>query len=379
MSYTVNYSGGTITIPLNQVNITSTPLILIGRNWRANTAMGGMAAGYGQALNQNFVSLLENFANSTAPTSPLQGQFWYDTSTNVIKLNQGTPTTPTWATIYTTSSGISGIGNGTSNVDIPVVNGNVNISAGGTSNVLVVTSTGANVFGTLTSNSQIIGNTLRSTVNDGVTPPLTVASAVKVDNLNADLLDGFSASNARNTVNTVVVRNNTTGVIDNDVNGNIITANISTGASSTPGTITGNWTLAAGSRLQSTYADLAEYYTIDKAAGAGTVVEFGGSAEIRVCDTYMSRAVAGVVSTHPAFIMNTEDAKPGQIREAVALQGRVPCKVIGPVSKGDLMVAAGNGAAMRCDDPVMGSVIGKSLEDKTEAELAIIEIAVGRL
>ena len=379
MSYVINYSGGTITIPLNQADVTATPLVLVGRNWRANAAMGGMAAGYGQALNQNFVSLLENFANSTSPISPLKGQFWYDTSTDVIKLNQGTPSIPSWTTVYTTSSVISTIGNGTSNVDIPVVNGNVNISAGGTSNVLVVTSTGANVFGTLTSNSQIIGDTLRSTVNDGVTPPLTVASAIKVDNLNADLLDGFSASNTRNSLNTVVVRNDTTGVIDNDVNGNIFTANISTGASATPGTITGNWTLAAGSRLQATYADLAEYYVIDRAAGAGTVVEFGGDAEIRTCQTPMSRAIAGVVSTNPAFIMNTAGGQPGQIREAVALQGRVPCKVIGPVSKGDLMVAAGNGAAMACDDPVIGSVIGKSLENKTGDDLAVIEIAVGRL
>lgn len=309
MSYVINYSGGTITIPLNTANTTATPLTLIGRNWTSANAQQG----FGQALNQNFVSLLENFANTVQPSSPLTGQFWYDISSNQIRINNGTPSAPVWATLSTSGSTAVGIVNGSTAISIPVINGNLAMTVGGVSNVMVLTNTGANV------NGYVAATTIQS-------------------------------------------------------------SNITTGANTTAGTMTGTWTLTAGSSLQSTYADLAEYYTIDKSAGAATVVEFGGSAEIRVCHTPMSRAVAGVVSTNPAFIMNDDGEFKGQCREAVALQGRVPCKVIGPVSKGDLMVSAGQfGAAMRCDDPVSGSIIGKALEDKSSDDLAIIEIAVGRL
>ena len=62
---------------------------------------------------------------------------------------------------------------------------------------------------------------------------------------------------------------------------------------------------------------------------------------------------------------------------AVALTGRVPCMVIGPVRKGDLMVAARSGRARAEADPRVGSVIGKALEDFDGAE-GTIEVVVGR-
>ena len=161
--------------------------------------------------------------------------------------------------------------------------------------------------------------------------------------------------------------------------GSVQTPTLTTGAAATPGSITGTWTLTPGSTLQATYADLAEYYVIDRAAGPGTVVEFGGTAEIRTCDTDMSRRVAGVVSTDPAFIMNSDNQQAGTIREAVALQGRVPCRVIGKTVKGDLMVSAGDGRARAEADPVLGSVLGKALENKDTDDAGIIEVAVGRL
>jgi hypothetical protein len=61
----------------------------------------------------------------------------------------------------------------------------------------------------------------------------------------------------------------------------------------------------------------------------------------------------------------------------VALTGRVPTMVIGPVRKGDLMVAAGLGRAQSAVDPKVGSVIGKALEDFDGAE-GTIEVVVGR-
>ena len=123
------------------------------------------------------------------------------------------------------------------------------------------------------------------------------------------------------------------------------------------------------------YADLAEKYSADADYEPGTVLHFGGEAEVTLCDTDMCSKVAGVVTTAPAHLMNS--ALEG-VTAAVALQGRVPCKVIGPVSKGDMMVSAGNGAARAEANPNMGSVIGKSLENFA-GETGVIEVAVGRL
>jgi len=124
------------------------------------------------------------------------------------------------------------------------------------------------------------------------------------------------------------------------------------------------------------YADLAEMYVSDDEYKPGTVVAFGGNQEVTISTTDSSRRVAGVVSTNPAHVMNS--GLQGEYTVAVALAGRVPTSVIGTVSKGDMMVAAGNGRARAEDDPILGSVIGKALEDFNGTE-GVIEIVVGRL
>ena len=162
--------------------------------------------------------------------------------------------------------------------------------------------------------------------------------------------------------------------------GSVQTPTLTTGANTTAGSITGNWTLTTGSRLESTYADLAEYYKGEEAYEVGTVVCFGGSKEIHVSDVKCSNRVAGVVSTNPAYIMNQSQTG---IPVAVALQGRVPCKVTGKCEKGDLMVHDGQGGATAWYHVATimqpGVVIGKAIADKDNSELSIIEIAVGRL
>jgi hypothetical protein len=149
---------------------------------------------------------------------------------------------------------------------------------------------------------------------------------------------------------------------------------LTTGANSTAGAITGNWTLTTGSRLLATYADLAEYYEADAVYKPGTVLAFGGDKEVTIAENETSR-VAGVVSTNPAYAMN---ANCKGISTAVALQGRVPTKVRGIIHKGDMMVSAGNGFAKTSSSPQMGTVIGKALENFDGFE-GVIEIAVGRL
>ena len=136
------------------------------------------------------------------------------------------------------------------------------------------------------------------------------------------------------------------------------------------------WGTASSAR----YADLAENYVADAAYEPGTVLEFGGDQEVTLNTQALTHRVAGVVSTNPAYLMNSECA--AEHVAAIALQGRVPCRVTGTVRKGDLLVAAGNGAARAWDfrtsgaNPPTGSVIGKALENNDQAE-AIIEVVVG--
>jgi hypothetical protein len=89
----------------------------------------------------------------------------------------------------------------------------------------------------------------------------------------------------------------------------------------------------------------------------------------------MSQQVAGVVSTQPAYLMNNGIS--GDNITPVALLGRVPCKVRGPIKKGDMLVSAGEGHARAEQIPQVGSVIGKALEDFTE-DRGVIEVVVGR-
>lgn len=153
--------------------------------------------------------------------------------------------------------------------------------------------------------------------------------------------------------------------------------NISAGSNAnSTGTITGNWTLTSGSKLQSTYADLAEYYCADAPYPAATVLEFGGEHEVTLAGIE-SNKIAGVVSADPAFVMN------GMIKceypITLALQGRVPCKVKGKVRKGDMMISDGNGYAKAAIvEPKMGTVIGKALAN-FDGEEGVIEVVVGRL
>ena len=154
------------------------------------------------------------------------------------------------------------------------------------------------------------------------------------------------------------------------------TRELSAGAAATTGTITGDWSLSSGSKLQSTYADLAEMYSSDTKYEVGTVLVFGGDSEVTTTTVHTDHRVAGVVSDHPAYVMN--QGCPG-IATCVALQGRVPCKVIGKVQKGDLLVSSGlRGYAVVNNTPTVGTVIGKAVGTKDDAGEGIVEVVVGR-
>lgn len=124
------------------------------------------------------------------------------------------------------------------------------------------------------------------------------------------------------------------------------------------------------------YADLAENYSADAMYAPGTVLSFGGTHEVTLTTQPADSRVAGVVSTHPAHLMNS--TLEAEHVTALALTGRVPALVMGTVRKGDMMVSAGNGHAQACATPAMGTVIGKAVED-FNGDAGTIEIVVGRI
>jgi hypothetical protein len=140
--------------------------------------------------------------------------------------------------------------------------------------------------------------------------------------------------------------------------------------------INGWWSLNGSSRLQATYADLAEYYEGDQEYKPGTVLVFGGEKEVTTSTTQNDTRLAGVVTTNPAYIMNQEQKG---IKVCIALAGRVPCWVIGRVKKGDMLTSSATpGCAVKAITPTLGAIVGKALEDKDYGEAGVIQVAVGR-
>ena len=304
----------------------------------------------------------------------------------------------TTGNISTINSGL--LQNGNSNITI-TANGNVSITAAGATTELIVTSTGANIAGTLSvSGNANVGNlgtagliTVTGNIGGGnivtggvVTATgnitggnlttgglITATGNITGGNVSGTLLTGTLATASQPNVTSVSTSfTNLTFANAQTISGNNIT--LTTGANTNAGTITGNWSLSTGSKLQATYADLAEYYEADAHYEPGTVLAFGGEKEVTIAEDGTTR-VAGVVSTNPAYAMN---AKCPGIAVEIALQGRVPTKVRGTIRKGDLMVSAGNGYARPWNNPQMGTVIGKALENFDGVE-GVIEVAVGRL
>lgn len=124
------------------------------------------------------------------------------------------------------------------------------------------------------------------------------------------------------------------------------------------------------------YADLAECYSADKTYESGTVISLGGTAEVTASNQDADPAVVGVVSSNPAYVMNS--ALHSEHVATVALMGRVPCLVQGPIRRGQMLVSAGNGRARAEANPAMGTVIGKAMQDHADGP-GVIEIVVGRM
>lgn len=380
------YANANLTFDAASGTLTSTKLSATGNANVGNLGTTGVfattlsASGNANVGNLGTGGLITATGNVTAGNLVTGGAISATGNANVGNIGAATAVLTT-GNIGTINSGL--LQNGNSSVTI-AANGNITITAAGGTPELVITGTGANVTGTLSvSGNANIGNI-------GTAGLITATGNVTANGLISS--NGISATGNANVGNLgtgglITASGNITGgniitagivsATGNLVGGNLVLSNaaiITVGANTNVGTITGNWTLSAGSRLQATYADLAEYYEADIHYEPGTVLEFGGEKEVTLAQDGTTR-VAGVVSADPAYVMNTKC--PG-IATAIALQGRVPVKVRGKVSKGDMMVSGGNGFARPTNSPQIGTIIGKALENFDGVE-GVIEIAVGRL
>jgi hypothetical protein len=483
MAYTINRTDGSILATVADGTIdASTDLTLIGKNY----------GGYGEILNENYVKLLENFANSSAPSNPISGQIWWDSANNLLKVYTGnTFKTVSSSTASSTAPASNVTGDlwwDTANNQLKVFNGS-NFTLIGPAFTAGSGQSGASIE-TITDNLGIEHVVVKMFVSDALvaiiskdatfTPQSSIVGFATVKqgyNLNSSLADakfhgtavnsdslggvaasGYIRSNANDTTtgtlsilndsglqigqdndfkvsvsgSNVLISNQTT---DGDLifrvndNGSTVTAltidggtnrmlvagdptaalgvatkqyvdsKVSSSGSllTTGGTMSGNILSANGTQnigsatvkfnsiyattfngtsTSAQYADLAERFEADAVYEPGTVVAIGGEKEITRQDAELSDTVLGVVSTDPAYLMNNHTTS--EYFPPIAMSGRVPVKVIGPVSKGDRLVSAGNGCARKAnaDELTPFNTIGRALHDKTSTEVGLVEAVV---
>lgn len=426
MAYTINLTDGSIfaTIADGTIN-TSSSMTLVGKNY----------AGYGEFLDENFIHLLENASNTTAPGAPLTGQIWWDSGNSILNVYSGSAwkriggatasaTAPSGATseagdlwydstnaqlkVYTGSAWLlvgpaftAGTGTTGAIVDTIVDNTSVShvvIKFYVEDSVVSIMSKDA----TFTPQASISGFT---TVRPGMTMATTVGGQTPLfqgTSTDSQLLDGidstgFLSSTSNDTTSgTLGVLNDsglTVGVdqdaklsvsgagvvtLANQTSGQNLTFSVNVGGTPTTAlTIYGANGTVAGNQVNANYADVAERFAADEVYEAGTVVELGGVNEITRVASDLSDKVFGVISTRAAYLMNSS-AGSDETHPPVAMTGRVPVKVIGTINKGDRLVSAGNGFARAAQpgEATAFNVIGRSLTAKLDAAEGTVEAIV---
>jgi hypothetical protein len=245
------------------------------------------------------------------------------------------------------------ITNGTSNVVVSA-SGNVTVGVAGTATVATFTTAG------------LVANSVAAT-NNGNATNFKVGDDAWLGDINT--ADTIGIRGQQNAANAYIVFGNA----DNTQLGRAGSGPLTYGGAFSA---TGNIT---GLNLNSSGADLAEKYVADSDYTPGTVVEFGGTNEITISTQSHSTRVAGIVSTSPGHLMNV-DLLDRHVT-AVALTGRVPCRVIGKIQKGDCVVSSSvSGVATALDKKLYepGCIIGKALDTYDSNQIGTIEVAVGR-
>jgi hypothetical protein len=423
MAYTINLTDGTVfaTIADGTIN-TASSMILVGKNY----------AGYGEFLDTNFIHLLENGSNTTAPGAPLEGQLWWDSGTSLLKVYNGTvfkTISAASASATQPTSNVTGdLWYDTVNQQLKVYTGTTfllvgpQFSAGeGTSGAIVATITDNvsvdHVVVQLWVNDSIVGMISKdatftpqvsisgfSTIRPGITLSTLIGAQVPLFQgtaTNSQLLNSLNSSQFLRsdtnsaTTGTLGVLNNsgvtvganqdlrlsvtgTTTTISNQTNnGNIAFSVNIAGTPTTVMTINGATGTISGTRITANYADVAERFAADELYAPGTVVELGGSAEITLSQAELSDSVFGVISTDAAYLMNSA-AGSDATHPPVAMTGRVPVRVVGQIRKGDRLVSAGNGLARAAQpgEATAFNVIGRALQDRLDTEPGTVEAIV---
>ena len=374
MSYSLTLTNGTALITLNSgINTSATSISLIGPN----------VPSYGLSINENYIKMLENFSNSTAPSNPLTGQLWFDSSTGnvVLKNYNGVTWKPLSSSINSSSApanpqtGDYWWNTGTSTLSVYSSTGWITIGPSNPPGVAVTAYTVNTTYDT-NSNPHVVANLMVNNKLTGVVSsdsssfvPQNSISGIPTVYPGLNLVNGLAVSG-----NVIFTGNVSLPITNAATFGNVVpAANLTYNLGSTSTW----WNNIYGTAVHAQYADLAERFAADAEYDAGTVVELGGSAEITAVGLDLSEEVFGVISTKAAYLMNS-GAGSNITHPPVAVQGRVPVRVTGVVHKGDRLVSAGNGIARSGSKSEINAwnVIGRALENKTSPGEGIIEAVV---
>lgn len=279
------------------------------------------------------------------------------TSNGAISGTTVSGTTGTFTTKVTTSNLATGPINANGAVTVSSLASNGTITAT-TLNAATIGNSGAAITG---ATGLFTTSTTTSALNTGTldaNSTATVASLTSNGNITGTNIT-TSANATSNIGSTTAYYSNIFAVTYNVGTGGIV--NSGANATGNIGSSTNYFNTVFAQSTSALYADLAEVYQADNFYYPGTVVVFGGTAEVTVTDKEADTRVAGAVSTDPAYLMN---AKSDGV--AVALRGKIPVKVVGPVGKGDLLVTsntAGHATSVKnltTYDP--NAVFAKSME-----------------
>lgn len=434
MAYTIRLTNGSTltTIADGTVNTTSSDLTLVGKNYAGYGAflnenvvhlLENFSSGTAPSIpltgqiwwdtagnlkvytGTAWKTLSSITSSNTQPTSGSTGNSWWDTANDQLYVYSGT----SWVLVgpaFSSNAGTSGTIVGsiidTANVSHVAVNVYVAsdlISIWSKDSTPYTPQTSITGFTTIKPGFNMVANTIIpnvayygtaenatslgfiSSTNYARTDIAETFDSTVTINNNSGLTIGtgnnFTQSISSNVVQITNNVNNANIAVRANVGGLISTAMLvvgSTGATQFSANVSAPNFI--GNAVTALYADLAERFESDKDYPAGTVVMIGGEKEITQCDTENCENVLGVISTEPAYLMNslngTDQVK---IAPPVAMVGRVPVRVVGTVKKGERLVSAGNGCAMAANADY-GAVIGRALENKDTESESLVEAVV---
>jgi hypothetical protein len=350
MAYTVDFTDSTktaITVANASVD-TTTSIGLVGQGYK----------NYGEVVAEDLLHLLENFAGVNAPSTPIEGQIWFDQSTKTLNYLDNTVVNgANWksiANMTVQSEPPIGVGEKDGDFWTDTDTGMINVYYNGS----------WIAFSDLKAEDKVIVRTRLATDGNTYRTIETIINGFIVSIVSADDVDpnGWEPAASEYLEDGSTVLTTHFPYIRQGINLNIA-----------------NDYVFNGTATAAQYADLAERYSADAAYPYGTVVKLGGSHEVTQTTGYNCPDVFGIVSDNPAYLMNS-GAGNQATHPAIALAGRIPVRVIGKVNKGDRLVASdtpGHARAADHNNPNLRTVIGRALENKINDAAGIIEAVVG--